>query len=88
MILCADVHNYQRGRLQIGDVTITQIICGTGGADPDFVKDKVPLPSWITPLNVVEVLSPPLVKVLLPAVLVETVPAPARDPIVSLAFTL
>jgi hypothetical protein len=41
VVLCADVHNYQRGRLQIGDVTITQIICGTGGADPDFVKASV-----------------------------------------------
>ena len=33
-------------------------------------------------------LSPPLVKVFAPAVLVETVPAPASEPIVSLALTL
>lgn len=40
MILCADTHNYQKGKLQIDDITIPQIIVGTGGASPDFVTAK------------------------------------------------
>lgn len=34
-VLCADTHNYQRGVLRIGGVEITQIVVGTGGAEPD-----------------------------------------------------
>ena len=40
-ILCADTHNYQKGILQIGDISINQYIVGTGGADPDFVKANI-----------------------------------------------
>lgn len=39
-ILCADTHNYQKGTLQVGDVTIQQYVVGTGGAHPDYVKGK------------------------------------------------
>lgn len=39
-ILCADTHNYQKGILQVGDVTIQQYVVGTGGAHPDYVKAK------------------------------------------------
>jgi hypothetical protein len=41
-------------------------------------------PFWITPENVVDVLSPPVVRVLLEAPPLVTVPAPASEPIVSL----
>src|SRR5262249_57826949 len=41
-------------------------------------------PFWITPENVVDVLSPPVVSVLLLALPLVTVPAPASEPIVSL----
>jgi hypothetical protein len=40
-ILCADTHNFQKGTLQIGDITIPQYIVGTGGAHPDFVNASV-----------------------------------------------
>lgn len=39
-VLCADTHNYQKGTLKIGDVTIKQYVVGTGGAHPDFVMGK------------------------------------------------
>lgn len=39
-ILCADTHNYQKGTLKMGDVTIPQYVVGTGGAHPDYVKAK------------------------------------------------
>jgi hypothetical protein len=41
-------------------------------------------PFWITPENSVEALSPPVVRVLLAAPPLVTVPAPASEPIVSL----
>lgn len=40
-ILCADTHHYQKGVLKINNISITQYIVGTGGADPDFVKANV-----------------------------------------------
>lgn len=40
-ILCADTHNYQKGTLQIGDITIQQYVVGTGGAHPDGVNASV-----------------------------------------------
>jgi len=57
--------------------------------DPILVSAIKPVPlSLITPLNAVVVLSPPLVKVLVtPELVVETVPAPASDPIVSFKLT-
>lgn len=39
-ILCADTHNYQKGKLIINGISIPQIIAGTGGADPDFINAK------------------------------------------------
>ena len=51
---------------------------------PTLVSDVFFVPTWMTPLNVVEVLSPPAVKVaFVPPVLVTT-PEPLRLPIVSL----
>ena len=44
----------------------------------------VPLPFSITPEKAVDVLSPPVVKVTDPAALLVTVPAPAKEPMVSL----
>jgi hypothetical protein len=41
-------------------------------------------PFWITPENAVDVLSPPVVRVLLAAPPLVTVPAPASEPMVSL----
>ena len=41
MILCADTHNYQKGTLKVGDVSITQYIVGTGGASPDPVTVEI-----------------------------------------------
>lgn len=38
-ILCADTHNFQTGTLNINGVSIPQYVVGTGGADPDYVKD-------------------------------------------------
>ena len=55
---------------------------------PIFVKAREPEPFCITPLKVVEESSFPTVRVFKPAELVEIVPAPAIDPIVSEAFTL
>ena len=49
---------------------------------PDFVKETVPLPFWITPLKVV-VFVPPLVSVTAPATVLVMVPAPAMEAIVS-----
>jgi len=77
------------GALDLNTYTVANALSlsGTGYGSSGALK-PVPL-SWITPLNVVEVLSPPLVKVLVtPELVVETVPDPAKDPIVSLAFTL
>ena len=56
--------------------------------DPVFVKTNDPEPFVILPLNSVLLLSPPTVNVFAPTVLVVTVPAPAIDPIVSVALTL
>ena len=50
---------------------------------PDFVIATVPLPFWITPEKVVDVLSPPAVKVEAVALEFVTVPPPASEPIVS-----
>lgn len=41
LILAADVHNYQKIRIQFGDVVFVQVISGTGGA----TLDPLPLPS-------------------------------------------
>ena len=55
---------------------------------PVLVNASEPLPSEITPLNVVDVPSLPTVKTLAPEVLVLIVPVPAIEPTVSETFTL
>ena len=50
--------------------------------DPFLVSATVPLPSWTTPEKVGEVLSPPDINVMAPVMVLVTVPAPAREPIV------
>ncbi len=40
-ILCADTHNYQKGTITYGGMSIPQIIVGTGGAHPDNVTVPV-----------------------------------------------
>ena len=47
---------------------------------PDLVRLSMPVPSWMTPLKMVEVLLAPVVKVA-GAPLSVTVPAPASEPI-------
>ena len=39
--ICADVHNYVNASFTIGDTTIHQIICGTGGADKDKICTSI-----------------------------------------------
>ena len=51
---------------------------------PILVKLIEPEPFWITPLNVVDESSLPTVSALAPRLPVVTLPAPAREPIVSL----
>lgn len=36
-ILCADTHNYQKGKIIIGDIEIPQWVVGTGGGIPDRI---------------------------------------------------
>lgn len=37
--LCADCHNFNIMKIQKGDKCVIQITSGTGGADPDIIKD-------------------------------------------------
>ena len=47
---------------------------------PFFTKEMVPVPASSDPLKAVDVLLPPRVRVVLPAVELVTVPLPAREP--------
>ena len=51
---------------------------------PVFVRATAPLPFWMMPENVVELLLPPAVRMTAPAALLVTVPAPASEPMTSL----
>jgi len=39
--LCADTHNFSIMKISNGKDTLIQITAGTGGADPDLIKDKI-----------------------------------------------
>ena len=55
---------------------------------PALARPRVPEPLLITPLKVVLVLSAPTVSTFAPELELDTVPAPDRAPMVSLALTL
>lgn len=44
-VLCADTHNYQEWDLTYGDMTVRQIVVGTGGASPDPVPELRDMPA-------------------------------------------
>ena len=50
---------------------------------PALLIARVPEPFWMTPLNVVEALLPPVVRVIAPAEVLVTVPADESEPIVA-----